>query len=367
MNSLPKTLPAFTADHAAARSTRVGGSEVGSLFGWGFLTRLGLYERKVAVLEGRDDPDEGEPRISSKGQIDPRIRGSILEPAVARLVAIHAPELDVFEFPPGENYWPHPTSEHLGSTPDFGVLHPEWGPGVLSIKTANFFVYRHWQQVAEGLHGEGAEVEPTMGYQLQVQAELACAPPEAFFEPGEPYRWGCIATLVGGFDHLEMFPAAGSQADGCRFNSGDRGKVGAYVPNATIHGQLMIETDTFWSQVEDREPPAADFEKDYETLARIQGSMGIGEAVNLRADEAFNEAGKTFLIARDEESFARKIKRAAGAELAEIAIRNGNPKQAYGKWITRSMIEISESKCECGRMTRKASRRADIRAAKVRP
>ncbi len=356
MNPLPKTLPGFTAGHAAQRATRVGGSEVGSLFGWGFLTRLGLYERKVAALEDRDDPDQGWPRISPRGQIDPRIRGSILEPAVARLVAFHLPEIDVFEFPPGNKYWPHSTSEHLGATPDFGVLHPDWGPGVLSIKTANFFVYRHWQQVAEGLHGEGAEVEPTMGYQLQVQAELACAPPEAFFEPGEPYRWGCIATLVGGFDHLEMFPApAGGE------------KVGRYLPNPTIHGQLMIETDSFWAQVEAREPPAADFERDYETLARIQGSMAIGENVNLRADESFNRAGEDFLLARAEESAARKDKRRAGAELADIAIRHGNPKRAFGKWGTRSMIEISESTCECGKVTRKASTRADIRAAKAQP
>lgn len=356
MNPLPKTLPGFTADHAALRSTRVGGSEAGSLFGCGYLTRLGLYERKVVALEGQADPDQDEPRISSKGQIDPRIRGTILEPAVAHLVAFHLPECDIFAFPEGEGYWPHPTAEHLGSTPDFGILHPEWGPGVLSIKTANFFVYRAWQQASEGLRGAGVEVEPSMGYQVQVQTELACAPEEAFFEPGESYRWGCIATLVGGFDHLEMFP---SPADG--------EKVGCYLPNATIAGQLMIESDIFWGQVESRMPPDADFERDYETLARIQGAMGVGEAVNLRADADFNRAGEAFLAARADESAARLLKRAAGAELAEIAIREGSPRQAYGTWGTRSMITLAESKCECGKVTRKASTRADIRAVKARP
>ncbi len=366
---LPRTLPAFSDAHAAQRAARVGGSEVGALWGWGglqsgtmppsYLTKLGLYMRKAAEFDGTADPTETEPRIRPGGQIDPRIRGTILEDAVAQLAAIWI-DHPVYRMPleDGETeiYWPHPYAEHLGTTPDpYEIIHPDWGPGLMSIKTAGFHVARHWAAVAEGLHGRGAPAEPPLGYQLQIQAELACSDGSRI-EPGARFEWGCIVAQVG-LDRIQVFPAPE-----------DGESVGGYRRDDAIHGQMIIETDRFWLEhVEPRVPPPADFERDFERLAALQASLQVGSSVNLRADAAYTDAGDRLLAARKEESTARQRKKEAAAELAEIEIREGNPEHAYGTWGTSSPVKVKASKCICGRVTRKASKRRNYTAAKVRP
>jgi len=340
--ALPKTRPELSPEHAQARAGNIGGSEVGSLFGWGFETKLELYNRKTAELAGVapaavDRPTHSEPR--RPGALDPLTRGSVLETAVAELFAIET-QLDVY--PLVDAYWPHPTIDGMGASPDFELVHPDWGPGILSIKTAIFWIYRRWQALSEALHGAGAAVEPSMGYQLQVQQELACSPGSAV-EPGAPHTWGCIATLVG-LERLEVFPAPANDLE----------VIGAYRPNEQLVGQMAVEIDRFWDRVRRAEPPPADFERDWETLAAMQTKLGVGVHLDLRRDEDFNRAGNAYVMHRDEETYSRKLKELAGAELREISVRQETPAAIYGQDFTLKNIQVKGSRCPgCRRPLRK--------------
>lgn len=269
------------------RSKNVGGSDIGSLFGCGYLTLFELWHQKNGTLEPEDFSDNE--RVMC---------GNLLEDAIAQMVANRGYKI--------ENRKSYVTSDDtpgMGCTPDRLIFKEgDETPGLLQIKNTDSLEFRRWE-----------DGEPPLKFQLQLQHELACA----------EYSWGVLGVLVGG-NKLMTYEFERHEA-----------------AISNIKAAVM----DFWDSVrEGREPKISDGD-DYEAATKVYAAFdslidlsGDNEIPALCAEA--KEAAEIRLAAekREKAAKAQLLQKLAGASTArcnQIVIEN--------KTIHRKGYEVAAS------------------------
>lgn len=244
------------------RARHVGGSEVSALFGeHPQLTRYELWHQKAGLLPTPD-----------LGGNDRVFWGTILEPAVAQGVASKTG----WRLRKARRYFSREPDLALGGSLDYEIVANDKGPGVLEIKTADWFVARGWE-----------DGEPPLSYELQLQSYLACT----------GRGWGCMAVLVGGND-LKLFE---------------------YQRRPKTIAAIEAEIRAFWRSVEAKEPPAPDFEKDGAAIGRLYGIATGGKTLDFTGDKRMAELIVEHCEAGSEEGANRRRRERARAEILTLA------------------------------------------------
>ena len=306
---LPTEPPTLDPMVAELRRSHLTSTEIASLFGVGWETRLGLWTRKRDGLD--TDPSR---RKSGKlgGQVDPLTRGSLMESVVARMVAIDTG----FPIYPIEGFWPHPLVDRFGASPEYELIHPVRGPLHLEIKTASYWAYRRWLEARTGM-GEGML---KLAYEIQTRVQLMCSPGSTV-EPGEPHHGTLVACLMDG-DRLEYFPAP--EDDELRW----------FERDPLFEETLAMEADRFWWSVDAGDAPEPDFDADLVAiLARQKELSQPGLVMNLYRDPEFNRVLDAYIAARAVETESRAERVRAGNEIRHQA---GGAERVIGRNATVS-------------------------------
>lgn len=253
------TVPIPIKDEAhwhALRSKIVGSSEVSALFDASqFLTKFELWHRKKGSLPTNFEDDER------------KFWGRKLEPAIAAGIA----EKRGWKLIKPEGYYPHPSIGGMGCTPDFFILDPERGLGVMEVKNVDYIQFRQrW-----------TGKEPPLAYILQLQDQLACT----------GLQWGCIAALIAGNAPEEFIYDRHEQAI-------------ARIEQAII---------AFWNSVADNIEPAV-VSADYETVRELYPNASRPE-IDLTADNQLPELCVNALMAQEQRIAAEKREKAIKAEI----------------------------------------------------
>lgn len=190
-------------DWRAHRREGIGASDVAPLLGfsrWGGPVKL--YSEKLGLVE--DDPEESE-RMEWGRRHEPTIAQKYEDETSRPL--FHPGEFTILrslKYP-----W-------MQTTLDRWIMsHDDRGPGILEIKTADFFQRGEWENG-----------EPPVAYEMQVQHAMVVA--------GVP--WGSLAVLVGGNRFLWC----------------------DLTLNETFCEQMISDEQDFWQRVQRHDPPPMD-------------------------------------------------------------------------------------------------------------
>jgi predicted phage-related endonuclease len=173
--------------------------------------------------------------------------------------------------------------------------------------------------------------------------------PEHYLLQSQSYQgldgvaWGDVLVLVGG-NRLERF---------------------CYDFRPKIYAEIERRVADFWRSVEANDPPPADYARDLDTISALYRE-GMGDVVDLTADNLAHEAAAAFLFAKEARLEAEKREDAAKAELldklgvASTATLNGFLVRAT------TVAAIPERAAEPGEIIRgrKAYRRLTVKEAK---
>ncbi len=238
------------------RSKVIGSSEVAALFDASqYLTKFELWHRKKGNLSGDFEDDE---RKFWGRKLEPAIAGGIAEQRGWKLIK-------------PEGYYPHPTVAGMGCTPDFFILDPDRGLGVMEVKNVDYIQFRRsW-----------TSSEPPLAYILQLQDQLACT----------TLRWGCIAALVAGNDP-EVF---------------------VYDRHEQAIARIEASVTAFWKSIEDGiEPPVVS--DDYEIVRELYPNAARPE-IDLSADNQLPALCADALMAQEQRMMAEKREKQIKAEI----------------------------------------------------
>jgi predicted phage-related endonuclease len=279
------------------RAFRVGSSEVPSLFGHGYLTRLELHMEKAGLAEV--DESEAPERLEV---------GRVIESAIADLVKSRL-GLTGRHVRNVYRYIKHRQLPGSGASLDYelacgGLTFPGSGVGlgVLEIKNVSEWAFRKdWER---------GEVLP-LRYALQVQQQLSVT----------GRSWGLVAALVGG-NHLHLHPVTRHQ--------------GAIE-------RIENEIPKFWQAVNEGKPPSPDWEKDSPLVIRIRSLVDDELTIDLSTDDDANQLARNFAQYRSEANAAKKLQTQAKAMLLEFHVGEASRVQlADGGYITRKKIDDTE-------------------------
>lgn len=149
-------------------------------------------------------------------------------------------------------------------------------PGLLEIKNVDSLVYsRDWTADEAPAHIE---------IQLQHQLEVI------------GYEWGWIVALVGG-NRLVIIKRKRDHAVG---------------------QAIRAKIDAFWASIDANEPPAPDFTKDAETIARLYGFAEPGKVLEARENARLNELAKEYAQFSEKAKLAEKARDAVKAEMLTL-------------------------------------------------
>jgi predicted phage-related endonuclease len=237
----------------ALRKHCVTASTVGALFGeHDYETLFGLYQSKTGAL----DDDIGENEAIR--------RGRLLEPVAVQILREEHPDWIVRHNSGDARVFYHDSGSRIGATPDVEVTCPERGRGVVQVKSVERSLFkRKW--------GANGEVEPPFWIVLQAlaEAELTGA------------TWAAVAPIVVGWG-VEM-PLI-------------------EIPlRPGVMARVRKEVADFWRRVEDNDPPAPDYARDGDTIARLYADED-GSTVAL---DGWNRANE---IAERDAALAEEIK-----------------------------------------------------------
>lgn len=227
------------------RRPNINGSEIGALFGdkEAWTTRYKLYAEKSGLVEA-------EPVAS-----DVMERGLIMEPAVAVATKLERPDWEITK---ATDYLWSP-EWRLGCTPDFEVLCPKRGRGVLQAKSSGIREFEAgW---ADG---------PPLWILLQTLLEMMLSEVE----------WGAIGVLI-------MHNVYKTER-----------RVYEFERHAAAEKRMIEVSAAFWADVEAGRMPAADYTLDGDTIKAIY-RRDDGPALDLSRDNRLPE-----LLARREELLA---------------------------------------------------------------
>jgi predicted phage-related endonuclease len=236
------------------RAGYIGASEVASLFNSdlleagekAFASRLEMWGMKSGLLE---------PSFKGSERAD---WGIYLEDGIAKGCA----ERYGWTVHSVHRYFKHPAIERFGASPDFEIVaHGNLGPGLVELKNVDGAVYRKWPEVsgvddpqfyeAAGLPYLETRREPPLRLQLQVQAQLACAPTK---------QWATLSMLVGG-NHLVTIP---------------------YRRIPEMIAAIEAEVPMFWAEVDSGIPPSPDWEVDAKTVMALYNWAEKEKSIDLR-------------------------------------------------------------------------------------
>jgi len=269
------------------RARNIGGSEVAALFGLSsYLTRFELWHRKAGNLPEVDLSD------------DERVFwGAVLEPAIAMGVG----KKKGWNLRKVHRYMEHPAIEGMGASLDYHIVSPDEsrGPGALEIKTADWLIFRDWE-----------EGEPPMKYELQLQHQLAVT----------GWSWGAIAVLVGGND-LHIFERSRHDRTIARIESAVR---------------------DFWHSIKAGQEPKPDFATDTATIMALHQTVDEGRIVDLSEDNYARDLIVQYVEAAADEQDAKQRKDAAKGAL--IKEKLGDAAKALCGPYTISAKAVAESK-----------------------
>lgn len=197
----------------------------------------------------------------------------------------------------GDNaYIKHPRIRGFGTSFDYIVDCPQRGRGLLEIKTAALSEYLKKWEFFEG------EREAPTNYELQVQAQLMCAQ-----EIG--VKWAAIGVAFGiNDDPLLLYR------------------------NLYDDTALAIERalDHFWKSIDENKPPMPDYERDAETVIRLNQAVVEGREVDLTSHNRLGE-------------LCAEYKRVAG-----INAETGKKKQGLKAEIFSAIGNVSKAKAAGG-------------------
>jgi predicted phage-related endonuclease len=203
----------LTPEQLEQRMQVIGGSEVASLFGLGYKTKLELWLEKAGEIE---------PAAPSSEAIE---RGTFMEPSIAAWAAHRTG----YRLQKVSEHLVHPEVDGWGCNLDYRVLDDERGPAPCEIKSVHYFQgKRAWM-----LEGD-MEAPPHIELQLHHQMGAMQA------------AWGLIAADVGG--SLVLIEREWNQH---------------------FQDRIQEEIEDFWDSIRQGTPPDPDLEKDLKTLQRL--------------------------------------------------------------------------------------------------
>ena len=216
----------LTPDQYAARQKVIGGSEVASLFGLGYKTKLELWLEKAGEID---------PEGPSSEAIE---RGTFLEDGIARWAAHRTG----YRLQKVLNHITHPTVSGWGANLDYMVVGDDRGEAPCEIKSVNYFAGKRSWVLARGEE----EAPPHIELQLHHQMGAMQAP------------WGMIAADVGG--SLQIIEREWDDH---------------------FQDRIAEEIDEFWESIRKGEPPEPSLENDLRTLKRLYPSHTPDKVVTL--------------------------------------------------------------------------------------
>lgn len=194
------------------------------------------------------------------------LRGTLLEPVAAKLIAMERPDWKVIE----PNVYLRDPETRTGATPDRWIECPQRGMGTAQIKsTADLIFKQKWRDpdIREVV------VPLWIAVQAMIEADLA------------GHSWACVALLVVGLG-LEL-----------------------HIIDVPIHRGVLKrvrdEIAKFWAIVDSGEPMQPDYARDGDALAKVY-SRGDDPDIDLTGDEEF----AAWIVRRD--SLKARIDEATG-------------------------------------------------------
>lgn len=252
-------------EQRAGRAGILGASEVPALFNASpHLSRWELWQRKAGNL-----PDEHDAGL-------PAMWGDLLEPVIAKGIARD----QGWRIRKVKRHIPHPTVQRFGASLDYEACDPDvdykhgW-PAALEIKNVDRFVYARWPDGAPPLH-----------FQLQVQAQLACA-------VGKERSY--LGVLIGGNTPLVL----------------------TYWRHPGAIGKIEREVAAFWQSIDADEPPDIDFERDYQAVAQLYNNAAPDSIRDFRGDHQLAALCAEYAIAQKAEKASVTAKGALKARILE--------------------------------------------------
>jgi putative phage-type endonuclease len=204
----------LTPEQYAERQKVIGGSEVASLFGLGYKTKLELWLEKAGEIEPEGPNNEA---------IE---RGVFMEDSIARWAAHRTG----YKLQKVKDHLVHPQNSGWGANLDYRVLDDPRGSAPCEIKSVNYFAGKRAWVLARGEE----EAPPHIELQLHHQMGAMQAP------------WGVIAADVGG----QLIIVEREWDDHFQERIGE-------------------EIDEFWESIRKGEPPEPSLENDLNTLKRL--------------------------------------------------------------------------------------------------
>lgn len=222
----------------AERESRVGGSEVPTLFGVGYDTLRGMWEVKRGNL----------PRADIGDQL-PVLLGHRLESGFAAVLRA----VKGWRLRKSRRYLVHPDeSLRLGCTLDFELLTDDAGWVPVELKVMDFSSFND-QFLETEVSGE---YEPGLRQSLQLQTQLLIT--------GKPY--GFICVLISNRQIVSVRQEA----------------------HAAAQQEIVRRVREFWLSVDADLPPPFDIDKDLELMARTMTNLQTGLELNWHEDEEAN-------------------------------------------------------------------------------
>jgi putative phage-type endonuclease len=243
-----------------ARRRSIGGSDSAAILGLSpWASPITVYASKLALLPD-DDP---ETREAARW-------GILLEPLVAQR---YREETGLSVEDPG----PYAIVRNvdypfLHTSPDRFVTHPDWGRGLVSIKTTSAYKASDW---AEGV---------PLPFQVQCQHEMCVT----------GLSWSAVAVLIGGqtFRYVARLDA-----------------------NPDFQAQLVQTLGIFWAHVVEQTPPVADHSAASTALLRALWPKDSGETIALPAE--LTEVDARWLEAKRQVDYWDREKTRAENELRQ--------------------------------------------------
>ena len=243
------------------RQTNVNGSEIGAVFSCSpFLTPFALYARKAGLVE-----------LSDKDNAAMK-RGRVFEPAIMQAICEDHPDWAVSKC--ADYLWC--SDWGLGCTPDFDVIHPERGPGIIQGKTvAKPYFEENWQD------------GPPQWIFLQCLQEMMLS----------NVSWGAVAALVMNPYDYELHIYDLARHDGAE--------------------QKLIEgAARFWADVRAGRDPEPNYALDGEIIKAMY-PQDDGETIDLSRDNRIRELLDRHEKLSSSKNASDKQLKAVNAEIAE--------------------------------------------------
>jgi putative phage-type endonuclease len=219
--------PKTEADWLAERQNDVTATDAAALFGVSpYCTPFELYHRKAGNLTVEFETTE-------------RMRwGQRLQDAIARGIC----EDRGWKIINAEPYLYVRSARFvgMGASPDYIVFDPDRGPGMLEIKNVDKFVgLDDWSEVDEA----------PVHIEFQIQHQLECS----------ELPWGAIGGLIGG----------------------NEARVIVRERDTEVGIELGQRVTDLWRRVRDKDAPAPDYLKDYDSVRRLYKHADVGSVLSL--------------------------------------------------------------------------------------